>query len=141
NIVRTAFEAMAAVLGGTQSLHANSFDEALALPSEQAATLALRTQQVIAFETGVTDTIDPLGGSYYIEKLTDEIEAEARAYVERIEAMGGALVGIENGYQQREIAESAYRLQRAGEEKRRLVVGVNAFTETEPGAEPEILKL
>jgi methylmalonyl-CoA mutase N-terminal domain/subunit len=132
NIVRTAFQALAAVLGGTQSLHANAKDEALALPSAEAAQLALRTQQILAFESGVTDSIDPTAGSYYIEKLTGQVEAEARQYIERIDAMGGALTGIEQGYQQREIQESAYRMQRDIEAKRRIVVGVNDYVEEEP---------
>jgi methylmalonyl-CoA mutase N-terminal domain/subunit len=129
NIVRTTLQALAAVLGGTQSLHTNALDEALGLPSEDAARLALRTQQVIAHESGVADTIDPLGGAYFIEKLTDQVEAEARAYIERIDALGGALAAIEQGYQQREINDNAFRLQKALEDGRRIVVGVNAFAE------------
>ncbi len=132
NIVRTAFEALSAVLGGTQSLHTNAKDEALALPSQEAAELALRTQQIIAYETGVADTIDPVAGSYAIEQLTDQVEAEAQEYVDRIDAMGGALAAIERGFQQREIQESAYRLQRDIEAKRRIVVGVNDYVEAEP---------
>jgi methylmalonyl-CoA mutase N-terminal domain/subunit len=132
NIVRTAFQALAAVLGGTQSLHTNSKDEALALPSKEAAELALRTQQIIGFETGVTDTIDPVAGSYAIEHLTDQVEAEAQAYIDRIDAMGGSLVAIEQGFQAREIQESAYRLQRQIEAKQRIVVGVNDYVEEEP---------
>jgi methylmalonyl-CoA mutase N-terminal domain/subunit len=132
NIVRTAFQALSAVLGGTQSLHTNAKDEALALPSAEAAQLAIRTQQILAFESGVTDSIDPTAGSYYIEKLTDQVEAEAREYIARIDAMGGALTGIEQGYQQREIQESAYRMQRDIEAKRRIVVGVNDYVEEEP---------
>ena len=131
NIVRTAYQALAAVLGGTQSLHTNAKDEALALPSQDAAALALRTQQIIAFETGVADTIDPVAGSYAIEQLTDQVEAEAQEYIDRIDAMGGALAGIEQGFQQREIQESAYRMQRDTEEKRRIVVGVNEYVEDE----------
>jgi len=131
NVVRTTFQALAAVLGGTQSLHTNSKDEALALPSQEAAQLALRTQQVIAYETGVGDTIDPVAGSYYIEQLTDQVEAEAQEYIDRIDAMGGALAAIENGFQQREIQESAYRLQVDTEAKRRIVVGVNEYVEEE----------
>jgi methylmalonyl-CoA mutase N-terminal domain/subunit len=141
NLVRTALQALAAVLGGTQSLHTNSFDEALALPSEHAARLALRTQQVIAYETGVADTVDPVAGSYYIEKLTDWIEEEARQYLDRIDALGGALAGIERGFQQREIHESAYRMQRAIEEKRRIVVGVNQFTDGDGATSAEILRV
>jgi methylmalonyl-CoA mutase N-terminal domain/subunit len=132
NIVRTTFQALAAVLGGTQSLHTNSKDEALALPTPDSAQLALRTQQIIAYETGVADTIDAIAGSYYIERLTDQVEADAQAYIDRIEAMGGALVAIEQGFQAREIQESAYRMQRDIEAKRRIVVGVNEYQEQEP---------
>jgi methylmalonyl-CoA mutase N-terminal domain/subunit len=134
NIVRTAYQALAAVLGGTQSLHTNAMDEALALPSEDAARLALRTQQILAHETGVPDTADPLAGSYYVEALTEQVETEARTYLERIDAMGGALAAIDAGFQRREIEENAYRLQKALEERRRIVVGVNAFEEeVQPG--------
>ncbi len=132
NIVRTALQALSAVLGGTQSLHTNSYDEALALPTEKAVQIALRTQQIIAYETGVADTIDPAGGSYYIEKLTDQIEEEAEDYIRRIDDMGGALRAIELGFQQREIQESAYRMQRDIEGKRKIVVGVNEYVEEEP---------
>jgi methylmalonyl-CoA mutase N-terminal domain/subunit len=118
---------MAAVLGGTQSLHTNALDEALALPTESAATLALRTQQVIAYETGVTDIVDPLGGSYFLERLTSDIESEAMAYIEAIDRMGGMIAAIEQGYPQREIAESAYRSQRAVESREQVIVGVNDF--------------
>jgi methylmalonyl-CoA mutase N-terminal domain/subunit len=128
NVVRVAFQALAAVLGGTQSLHTNSRDEALALPSESAVRLALRTQQVIAHESGVADVIDPLAGSYTIEALTDEIEARAVSYIEKIDAMGGAVKAVESGYMQREIAESAYQYQRDIETKARTIVGVNEFT-------------
>ena len=115
NIVRTAYQAMAAVLGGTQSLHTNSFDEALSLPTENAVRIALRTQQILAYETGVADTIDPLAGSYYVESLTDELERRAWEYIERIDALGGSVRAIEQGYIQREIEEAAYRLpERAG---------------------------
>ena len=127
NVVRTAFQALAAVLGGTQSLHTNALDEALALPSEQAATLALRTQQVIALESGVDRAVDPLGGSYCIEGLTDRIEEEARAYIARIDEQGGMVAAIENGYVQREIHDSAYALQQRIERGEQTVVGVNAF--------------
>jgi methylmalonyl-CoA mutase N-terminal domain/subunit len=127
NIVRTTIEALAAVLGGTQSLHTNAYDEALALPSEDSARIALRTQQLIAEESGVADTIDPLGGSYLIEKLTADIEARVFAEIERIDALGGALAGIERGYQQQAIEDSAYRYQREIETGSRIVVGVNAF--------------
>jgi methylmalonyl-CoA mutase N-terminal domain/subunit len=127
NIVRTALEAMAAVLGGTQSLHTNSFDEALALPTEQSARIALRTQQIIAHESGATQTIDPLAGSYYIESLTNEIEAKALAYLEKIDAMGGMLKAIERGFVQQEIQNAAYIYQQAVDRKEAIVVGVNAF--------------
>jgi methylmalonyl-CoA mutase N-terminal domain/subunit len=133
NIVRTAIQALAAVLGGTQSLHTNSMDEALALPSEKAVQIALRTQQVIAYESGAADVVDPLGGSYYLETLTDSIEEEARHYIERIEDVGGALAAIEQGFQQREIQENSYRLQKQVEAGRRIVVGMNKFqTEEAP---------
>ena len=127
NVVRTTIQALAAVLGGTQSLHTNSMDEALALPTEAAARVALRTQQVIAHESGVAETADPLGGSYAIEHLTDEIEDEASTYLKKIEAMGGMLRAIETGYVQREIQESAYRYQKAIETQEQVVVGVNRF--------------
>ncbi|MBA3514104.1 MAG: methylmalonyl-CoA mutase family protein [Pyrinomonadaceae bacterium] len=127
NVVRTTIQALAAVLGGTQSLHTNSMDEALALPSEQAARVALRTQQVIANESGVADTVDPLAGSYVIEQLTDEIETRATEYLEKIDAMGGMLRAIELAYVQREIQESAYRYQRAIETQEAIVVGVNRY--------------
>ena len=140
NVVRTALQALSAVLGGTQSLHTNGRDEALALPTEESVELALRTQQVIAHESGVADVIDPLAGSYYIEALTDRVEEEALAYLERIEDIGGALVGIEQGYQQREIQESAFRLQRMMEAEQRIVVGVNRF-ETEGLQIPELLRV
>jgi methylmalonyl-CoA mutase N-terminal domain/subunit len=127
NIVRTTIQALAAVLGGTQSLHTNSMDEALALPTETAARLALRTQQVIAYESGVAETADPLGGSYAIEAMTDEIEEQAVEYLKKIETMGGMLRAIEKGYVQREIQESAYRYQKAIEAQEQVVVGVNRF--------------
>jgi methylmalonyl-CoA mutase N-terminal domain/subunit len=127
NIVRTAVEALAAVLGGTQSLHTNAYDEALALPSEESARVALRTQQLIAEESGVAETIDPLGGAYLIEKLTTDIEERTFAELARIDELGGALAGIERGYQQQAIEDSAYRYQREVEAKTRIVVGVNAF--------------
>jgi methylmalonyl-CoA mutase, N-terminal domain len=125
NIVRTALEALAAVLGGTQSLHTNSFDEALALPTERAARIALRTQQVIGYESGVADTVDPLGGSYFVESLTEEIEARALQYLEKIEGMGGAVSAIEAGWIQDEIHEAAFRIQEGVESGERVVVGVN----------------
>lgn len=127
NVVRVAFQALAAVLGGTQSLHTNSKDEALALPSESAVRLALRTQQIIAHETGVADLIDPLAGSYTIEALTDEIEGQATSYIEKIDSMGGPVKAIENGYMQREIAESAYQYQKSIEADDSIIVGVNEF--------------
>ncbi|MEW6308660.1 MAG: methylmalonyl-CoA mutase family protein [Bacillota bacterium] len=132
NIVRVTLQALAAVLGGTQSLHTNSRDEALALPSEESVRIALRTQQVIALESGVADTIDPLGGAYFIEALTDRIEAGAKGYIEAIDAMGGAVAAIERGFIQREIQDSAYRYQRDVEDGLRQVVGVNAYTVPEP---------
>ena len=131
NIIRTALQALAAVLGGTQSLHTNSFDEAYALPSEQAVTIALRTQQIIAYESGVVDTIDPLAGSYYIEYLTSQIEEKAAKYVEQIDNMGGAVAAIEKGFMQKEIVESAYRFQKEVEAKKRIIVGVNEFVTEE----------
>ncbi len=140
NIVRTAIQALAAVLGGTQSLHTNSMDEALGLPTEKSVQIALRTQQIIAYESGVADTIDPLAGSYYVEHLTNEIEKAARNYIEIIDSLGGALAAIERGYQQREIQESAYRYQREIEEKKRIIVGVNEFV-TREEEKPEILRL
>src|SRR3989454_782242 len=131
NVVRTAIQALAAVLGGTQSLHTNSLDEAWALPTEFAATIALRTQQIIAHETGVTNTVDPLGGSYFVEALTNDVERGAWEYVERIDAMGGMVPAIERGYPQREIAEASYRYQLALDRKEKLMVGVNAFVSEE----------
>ncbi len=140
NVVRVALQALAAVLGGTQSLHTNSRDEALALPTEASARLALRTQQIIAHESGVADIIDPLAGSYYLENLTDRIEAEALAYIDRIDALGGAAAAIERGFVQREIQEAAYRWQRQVESGERVVVGVNGFT-LEEEEQPELLVL
>jgi methylmalonyl-CoA mutase N-terminal domain/subunit len=127
NVVRTAIQALAAVLGGTQSLHTNAMDEALALPTEAAARVALRTQQVIAHESGVADTVDPLAGSYCIEELTTDIEKRATVYIEKIDAMGGMLRAIETGYVQREIQEAAYQYQRAIERDEQVVVGLNRF--------------
>jgi methylmalonyl-CoA mutase N-terminal domain/subunit len=127
NIVRVALQALAAALGGTQSLHTNSFDEAYALPSQKAVTIALRTQQIIAYESGVADTIDPIAGSYCIEALTKQIEEDAMRYIEKIDRQGGAVSSIEKGYMQREIIESAYKYQREVEKKERIVVGVNEF--------------
>jgi len=131
NIVRTTLQALAAVLGGTQSLHTNSMDEALSLPTEKAVQIALRTQQIIAHESGVADTVDPLAGSYYIEHMTDEIEKGVNAYIARVDEMGGAHEAIENGYIQREIQESAYRYQKAVEAEQEIVIGVNAFQNEE----------
>ena len=136
NIIRVTMQALAAVLGGTQSLHTNSKDEALALPTQHAVEIALRTQQVIAYESGVADSPDPLAGSYLIESLTNEIEQQARAYLDKIEAMGGALRAIEQGFMQREIQEAAYRTLRAIENGEQVVVGVNRFvTDEKPVAD------
>ncbi|HEY8842651.1 MAG TPA: methylmalonyl-CoA mutase family protein [Gaiellaceae bacterium] len=140
NIVRTALEALAAVLGGTQSLHTNSFDEALALPTENAVRLALRTQQVIAHETGVVNTIDPLGGSYYLEDLTNRLEAEAYEYFDRIEKLGGVVAAIKENFFQREIAEASFRYQAEVEAKQRIIVGVNRY-ELEDEPELELLRI
>jgi methylmalonyl-CoA mutase, N-terminal domain len=131
NVVRTALQALAAVLGGTQSLHTNSLDEAWALPTEFAATIALRTQQIIAHETGVTNTVDPLGGSYFVETLTNEVERGAWDYIDRIDAMGGMVAAIERAYPQREIAEASYRYQMAVDKKEKIIVGVNDFVSEE----------
>jgi len=128
NVVRVAYQALAAVLGGTQSLHTNSFDEALCLPTEEAVRLALRTQQIAAYETEVTDSIDPLGGSYLVESLTNDIEREAQHYIQKIDAMGGMIRAIEEGFVQKEIANSAYLYQKEVESKQRIIVGVNQFT-------------
>jgi methylmalonyl-CoA mutase, N-terminal domain len=136
NVVRVALQALAGVLGGTQSLHTNARDEALGLPTEEAARLALRTQQIIAYETGVTNVADPVGGSFYIEKLTDEIERGARAYIERIDAMGGTLAAIEKGYIQGEIQNAAYEYQQAVERGDKVVVGVNLFRQEDEHAPP-----
>ncbi len=141
NIVRTALEGLAAVLGGTQSLHTNSMDETLALPSEKAVKIALRTQQVIAYETGVINSIDPLGGSYFVEAMTDRIEAEAEAYFEKIEALGGVIPAIEAGFFQREIADAAYRYQRELDAKEKIIVGVNDFVEQEESIDIPILQI
>ncbi len=131
NVVRTALQALSAVLGGTNSLHTNSLDEALALPTAEAATLALRTQQVIAYESGVTNMVDPLGGSYFVEKLTLDMEEGAYKYFDAIDRMGGMVAAIENGYPQREISESSYRFQQAFEKKEKQMVGVNVFAESD----------
>ena len=140
NIVRTAYQALAAVLGGTQSLHTNSMDEAMALPGEKAVKIALRTQQLLAEETGVTNTIDPLAGSYFVEHLTDQMEKEALAYFDRIEALGGVVPAIEKGFFQREIADAAYRYQRQVQSGELSVVGVNRFVEKDR-ARIELMKI
>lgn len=140
NIVRVSNQALAAVLGGTQSLHTNGYDEALSLPTEAAAKIALRTQQIIAFESGVTDTVDPLAGSYFVEALTDEVEAAAWKYIEAIDAMGGSVNAIESGYMQQEIGNAAYEYQKDLEEGKRILVGVNKFTEAE-GLQPEVFRI
>ncbi|HTE52409.1 MAG TPA: methylmalonyl-CoA mutase family protein [Kofleriaceae bacterium] len=141
NMVRTAMQALAAVLGGTQSLHTNSYDETYALPTEEAATLALRTQQIIAEESGVSAVADPLGGSYFIEALTDRIEAEAMAYIEKIDAMGGIVKAVEEGYPQREIARSAYDFQRQVDSGEKVIVGVNRYQQDEDGDPIPTLKI
>ena len=140
NVVRTSLEALAAVLGGTQSLHTNSFDEALALPTEEAVRVALRTQQIIAFESGAPNTPDPLGGSWFVEKLTDEMEAAAYDYFARIDELGGMVEAIRRNFPQREIADAAFTYQRELDERKRIVVGVNDFVQD--GEEPTpILKI
>lgn len=131
NISRVTMQALAAVLGGTQSLHTNGYDEALSLPTEEAAKIALRTQQIIGYESGVVDTVDPLGGSYFIETLTDQVEQEAWKYIQRIDEMGGSVAAIEQGFMQNEIARSSYAYQQAVERKEKIIVGVNQFTEEE----------
>jgi methylmalonyl-CoA mutase N-terminal domain/subunit len=141
NIVRVAYQAMAAALGGTQSLHTNSMDETLALPTEKAVRIALRTQQILAFESGVTNTIDPLAGSYFVETLTDELEREALELFEEIDAIGGVVPGIESGWFQQQIAASAMRQQREVESGERVVVGVNHFTEGSENIEIETLEM
>jgi methylmalonyl-CoA mutase N-terminal domain/subunit len=141
NVVRTTLQALAAVLGGTQSLHTNSRDEALALPTAESARLALRTQQIIAYEAGVTETPDPLAGSWFVESLTNDLEAAAQAYLDEIDAMGGTLAAIEGGFQQRQIQESAYRVQREIEREDRIVVGVNRFRDDGAGSRPAIQKI
>ncbi len=141
NIVRTAFQALAGVLGGTQSLHTNSMDETLALPSEKAVKIALRTQQLIAFETGVINTVDPLGGSYYVEALTDKMELQANRIFEQIDSLGGVIPAIEAGYFQKEIADAAYRYQQEVEKKEKIIVGVNEFVEEGEKIEIPILTI
>ena len=139
NIIRTAFQALAGVLGGTQSLHTNSMDETLALPSEKAVKIALRTQQLIAYETGVINTVDPLGGSYFIESLTDKMEKQANDIFDQIDSLGGVIPAIEAGYFQKEIADAAYRYQREVEKKEKFIVGVNEFVEEGENVEIPIL--
>jgi len=140
NIVRVTIQALAAALGGTQSLHTNSRDEALGLPTEEAARIALRTQQVIAYESGIADTIDPMAGSWLVEQWTDDLETKANAYITRIDEMGGMVAAIESGYPQREIQDSAYRTQRAIEAGDQVIVGVNKFQQQEDAAVP-VLKI
>jgi methylmalonyl-CoA mutase N-terminal domain/subunit len=132
NLVRVAVQALSGILGGTQSLHTNAMDEALALPSDKAARLAVRTQQVLMHETGVVNTVDPLGGSYFVEALTNEIERDAYSYFDRIDDLGGVIPALENGFQQREIAEAAYTFQREVDTHERIIVGVNDFQIDEP---------
>jgi methylmalonyl-CoA mutase N-terminal domain/subunit len=141
NVVRVALQAMAAVLGGTQSLHTNSLDETYALPTEDSVTIALRTQQIIAEETGVTNTIDPLGGSYFVEWMTDKIEAEARDYIRKIDDMGGMVSAVERGYPQREIAASAYRFQRQVDRGDKVIVGVNSYRQKEEPSRIPLLRV
>ncbi|PSR32378.1 MAG: hypothetical protein C7B46_14540 [Sulfobacillus benefaciens] len=142
NIVRTAYEALAAVLGGTQSLHTNSMDEVLSLPTEKTVKIALRTQQIIAYETGVTNTVDPLAGSYFLEALTTTLEEEAEEYFQRIAELGGVVAGIEDGFFQREIADASYRYQKALEKKEHIMVGVNAFIDPpNPSDAVSVLKI
>ncbi|WP_233104120.1 acyl-CoA mutase large subunit family protein [Haliangium ochraceum] len=141
NVVRTTMQALAAVLGGTQSLHTNSYDETYALPTEDAATLALRTQQVIAEETGVANVVDPLAGSYFVETLTDQMEAAAQAYIDKIDAMGGIVRAVEEGYPQREIARAAYEFQRQVDGGERSIVGVNKYKNPDEGDEIPTLKI
>ncbi len=141
NIVRVAYEAMAAVLGGTQSLHTNSMDEVMALPTEKSVEIALRTQQVLAYETGVTAVVDPLGGSYFVEALTAEMERQAEAYFEAIAGFGGVVEAIEEGFFQHEIADASYRYQRSLETKERIIVGVNAFVKDESAEDMDLLKI
>ncbi|GHO44754.1 hypothetical protein KSX_29170 [Ktedonospora formicarum] len=140
NVVRTAYQAMAAALGGTQSLHTNSKDEALSLPTQESALLALRTQQILAFETGVTDTVDPLAGSYYVESLTAQLEEKAWDYIHKIDELGGSVRAIERGYMQAEIEQAAYDYQLALEKEETIVVGVNRFTRQEE-TQAELLRV
>jgi methylmalonyl-CoA mutase N-terminal domain/subunit len=140
NIVRVTIQTLAAVLGGTQSLHTNSKDEAFALPTEQSVRTALRTQQIVAYESGITNTVDPLAGSYYVEAMTDQIEKEAEDYISRIDALGGMIAAIEKGYVQSEIQKAAYNFEKEVESGKRIIVGVNKFKE-EDDKEPELLKI
>ena len=139
--MRVAYEAMAAVLGGTQSLHTNSMDEVMALPTEKSVEIALRTQQVLAYETGVTAVVDPLGGSYFVEALTDEMEKQAEAYFAQIEDFGGVVEAIEEGFFQHEIADASYRYQRSLETRDRVIVGVNAFVKDAGEEDMDLLKI
>ena len=141
NIVRVAYEAMAAALGGTQSLHTNSMDEVLALPTEKSVEIALRTQQVLAYETNVTNVVDPLGGAYFVEALTEEMERQAEAYFAQIEEYGGMVAAVEAGFPQREIADASYRYQRSIESGDRIIVGVNAFERPDETQDPDLLKI
>jgi methylmalonyl-CoA mutase N-terminal domain/subunit len=141
NIIRTAIEALAAVLGGTQSLHTNSMDETLALPSDKAVKIALRTQQIIAYEHGVINTVDPLGGSYFVESLTKKMEDEAEAYFQKIDSLGGVIPAIEAGFFQKEIADAAYRYQTELDKKEKIVVGVNDFIEDDEKIDIPILHI
>jgi methylmalonyl-CoA mutase N-terminal domain/subunit len=138
NVVRTALQALAAVLGGTNSLHTNSLDEALALPTAEAATLALRTQQILAHESGVANTVDPLGGSWFLERLTLDMEEGARQYFETIDQLGGMVEAIEQGFPQREIAEASYKFQQAVERRDKVIVGVNDFVQADEAAVPTL---
>lgn len=139
--MRVALQALAAVMGGTQSLHTNGRDEALALPTQEAARIALRTQQIIAHESGVTDTVDPLAGSYAVEALTDQLEAQAQAYIDQIDELGGALEAVEQGYVQQQIQEAAYQFQRGLEDGREVVVGVNKFAQEDEDLHMDMQKL
>jgi methylmalonyl-CoA mutase N-terminal domain/subunit len=141
NVVRVAYQALAAVLGGTQSLHTNSMDETLSLPTEESVQVALRTQQVLAFETGIPNVIDPLGGSYYVEALTDQLEAEAEDLFRQIDEVGGVVQGLETGWLQRKINESAARQQWEIEQHRKLIVGVNSFVTEEPPLTIPLLRI
>jgi methylmalonyl-CoA mutase N-terminal domain/subunit len=140
NIVRVAIQTLAATLGGTQSLHTNGYDEALSLPTEEAARIALRTQQIVGFESGIADTVDPLAGSFYVEALTNEVESKAWELIHKIDAMGGAVSAIEQGFVQDEIAKSAYRYQKEIESNEKIIVGVNKFTSTDNEV-PEVFRI